>query len=226
MTTLTVAQEIETARERVTPVFEGLREDMTAHFWEGFGEVAAMYRRARNEETGARDFTFALSGLIADAQGTANNPLYRRGAPVPAEYGIPETDAREVPPMPSREPWAGMPTDGSGRLTAPERVVYGLIGAACVAALVILGFLVSGFGSSPDAAPLPDRIGAAAVVATDTREADRDLIMTGAYWSWEAAAECGRGPVSCDAALARINRESAPYGLHVWEDGSVSPLDN
>lgn len=219
MSTITVAQEIETARERVTPVFEGLREDQTAMFWETFGAAAAAYRGARSEGPAAHTFAGVVGELIRDAKGTASDPQYRRGAPLPAEYGAPARESREVPPMPSREPWATMPTDGSETLTLPERIVYGFVGAACVAVLVIIGFLVSGFGSSPDA-PAPADMRTAGQVVTDA-----DLITQGGYWSWDVAESCGmRVPAECHKTLREVNAAAERYGLKVWEDGTISPI--
>lgn len=207
MTTVTVAQEITTVREEFGGLFSGLRDDMAAHYWEGFGEIAARYRGARDELRGQRDFRAAIQGLRADARGDLNNPEFRR-----------VTESANVPPMPSRAPWATMPTDGSGRLTLPERILYSVIGGACAAVLLILGFLVSGAGSSPDAP------------ATDTRNAgqvvtDADLITQGGYWSWEVAESCGmRVPAECDKTLREVNAAAERYGVRVWEDGTISPL--
>jgi hypothetical protein len=218
MSTITVAQGIEDARERVTPFFEGLREDMTAHFWETFGAAAAAYRGARSEGPAADRFAGVVGELIRDAKGTASDPVLRRGAPLPAEYGAPAREVREIPPMPSRAPWATMPTDGSGRLTLPERILYSVIGGACAAVLLILGFLVSGVGSSPDA-PTTDTRNAGQVVT------DADLITQGGYWSWEVAESCGmRVPAECDKTLREVNAAAERYGVRVWEDGTISPL--
>lgn len=211
MSTITVAQDIEDARERLTLPFESLRQDQTANFWEAFGAAAARYRAARSEGPAARDFAGVVQELKRDAAGTASNPKYVRGAPVPAEYPL---------PSPSRAPWATMPTDGSGRLTLAERVTYSLIGAASVAALLIMAWVAGMFGSSPDAPPAPSLTSYAA----EARDGDAAMITRGAYWSWEAYTECGNGPAACDAVLREVNREAHAYGLHVWEDGSVSPL--
>jgi len=218
MSTITVANEIEDARERVTLHFERLRQDMTAHFWETFGAAAAAYRGARSEGTAADRFAGTVNELIRDARGTASNPMMLRGAPVPAEYALPAEPVGEIPPMPSRKPWATMPTDGSGRLTLPERILYSVIGGVCVAVLLILGFLVSGSGSSPDA-PAADTRNAGQVVT------DADLITQGGYWSWEVAESCGmRVPAECDKTLREVNAAAERYGVRVWEDGTISPL--
>lgn len=217
MSTITVAQEIETARERVTPVFEGLREDQTAMFWETFGAAAAAYRGARSEGPAAHTFAGVVGELIRDAKGTASDPQYRRGAPLPAEYGAPARESREFPPMPSREPWATMPTDGSGTLTLPERIVYGLVGAACVVVLLIMGWTLGLFGGSDANAAESPALPPAGVSATDNRE--RDLIIEGGYLAWQAWTECGNGPAACDTALRELNAN--PYGITVMEDGSL-----
>lgn len=220
MSTITVAQEIEAARERVTPLFEGLREDMTAHFWETFGAAAASYRGARSEGPAGREFAGIVRELERDAKGTAHSSEMRRGAPVPAEYGMPETDTREVPPMPSRQPWATMPTDGSGAMGPAERILYAVTGTVCVAVLMIVGFLLSGHAMSADAPDAGDTRSASQVVS------DADMITQGGYWSWQAADACGRGHTECAATLREVNMAASQYGLKVWEDGSISPLGN
>lgn len=121
-----------------------------------------------------------------------------------------------------REAWATMPTDGSGHMGRAERVVVFLAGVFSAVVLVWIGLLMAGvFGTSPDApaAPLP------MATAADMRETDTALITRGAYWSWEAFTECGNGPAACDAVLRDVNRQAHAYGVHVWEDGSVSPLN-
>lgn len=209
MSTITVAQEIENARETLTPYFDALREDQTAMFWETFGAAAARYRSARSEGPAARDFAGIVSELIRDARGTALT--------FPREF--PETDTREVPPMPSRKPWATMPTDGSGRMGPAERILYAVTGTLCVAVLIIVGFLVSGHAASPDA-PATDGRTASQVVS------DADKITQGGYWSWQAADACGRGHTECAAVLREVNMAASQYGLKVWEDGSISPVGN
>lgn len=206
MTTIMVAQEIETQRGEFGDLLSGMSPDMAALYWEGFGEIAARYRGARDEIRGQRDFAAAIHGLTADARG---------------DLASQERDAeiREVPPVPSRAPWATMPTDGSGRVGPAERILYAVTGTLCIAVLLIVGFLVSGAGSSPDA-PATDSRSAARVVS------DADMITQGGYWSWSVADGCARGPAECHDALRDVNAEAAPYGLKVWEDGSISPLGN
>lgn len=217
MSTITVAQEIESARERVTPFFEALREDMTAHFWEAFGAAAAAYRGARSEGPAADRFAGVVGELIRDAKGTASNPELRRGADVPEEYPLPAAE---------RQPWATMPTDGSGRLTVAERVVYILTGAAVAAVLLILGFLISGYGDAREIPATPLTVtGAPAGAGEPDRDAARELIIEGAWLSWQAYTECGEGPAQCDAVLREVNAN--PYGVHFFEDGSaVDPARN
>lgn len=206
MTTIMVAQEIETQRGEFGDLLSGMSPDMAALYWEGFGEIAARYRGARDEIRGQRDFAAAVHGLTADARGDLASQ--KRDAEI-----------REIPPMPSRQPWATMPTDGSGRVSAAERILYAVTGTLCIAVLLAVAFLVSGAGSSPNA-PGADTRRAAQVVS------DADMITQGGYWSWSVADGCARGPVQCHAALRDANAEAAPYGLKVWEDGSISPLGN
>lgn len=202
MSTITVSQEIETARGSLAPHFDALREDQTALFWEAFGESAARYRSARSEGRAAQEFAGSVRELEREARGTL--------------AGFP----REVPPMPSRAPWATMPTDGSGRMGPAERILYAVTGTLCLVVLVVVGFLASGAGSSPDAPDAGDSRSAARVVS------DADMITQGGYWSWQVADGCGRGPAECHTVLRQVNAEAAPYGLKVWEDGSISPLGN
>lgn len=208
MSTITVAQDIEDARERLTPEFDRLRSDMCGHFWETFGAAAARYRAARSEGAAAREFAGIVRELERDARGSlASFP-------------------REIPAPPEREPWATMPTDGSGRTTTVERVVYTLTGAAVAAVLLILGFLVSGYGDAREVPAAPLAVtGAPAGAGEPDRDAARELIIEGAWLSWQAYTECGQGPAQCDAVLREVNAN--PYGVHFFEDGSaVDPARN
>lgn len=205
MTTITVAQEIETARGEFGDLLAGAPGAMTSHYWEGFGEIAARYRGARDESRGQRDFAAAIHGLTADARGDLKSGAW---------------EVREVPPMPSRAPWATMPTDGSGRMNPAERVLYAVTGTVCVAVLMIIGFLLSGHAIPADAPAAGDGRNASQVVS------DADKITQGGYWSWQAADACGRGHTECAAVLREVNMAASQYGLKVWEDGSISPLDN
>lgn len=191
-------------RGRMVPHIERLAGIETRDsFWGAFESAASRFALGKLD---APEFRAVVGELTRDAAGAAAQQDRN------ADTG---TDARE--------PWATMPTDGSGQMGRAERAVVFLTGVVSAVVLVWIGFLITGVvGTSPDAPAL--NIPAATVA--DMREADTDMITRGAYWSWEAAAECGRGNVSCDAALARINGEAARYGLHVWEDGSVSLLGN
>lgn len=205
MSTITVAQEIEDARERVTPVFEGLREDQTALFWEAFGAAAAAYRSARTEGPAADRFAGVVRELIRDARGTASDPVLCRGAELPEEYGAP-----------ARQPWATMPTDGSGALTLRERITYGLTGAACLAALVMVAWVLGIFGTDAHA---EESAPSAPAGVSAPSERDRDLIIEGGYMSWAAADGCAQGPAECDRILRELNANA--YGLDVMEDGTI-----
>lgn len=206
MTTITVAQEIETQRGEFGDLLAGMRPDMAAHYWEGFGEIAARYRGARDETRGQRDFAAAIHGLTADARGDLASQE--------------RAEIREVPPMPSRQPWATMPTDGSGAMGPAERILYAVTGTVCVAVLMIVGFLLSGHAMSADAPDAGDTRSASQVVS------NADMITQGGYWSWQAADACGRGHTECAATLREVNMAASQYGLKVWEDGSISPLGN
>jgi hypothetical protein len=204
MTVATVAQEISEARESLAPHMDILRGDLVSGMWLDFGAAAQRYRDARGSDKGAREFAGVCRGLKQDAMGAANNPLNLR---------------------PVREPWATMPVDGSGRLSTLERVAYGAIGAACMVALLFMGWTLGIFGGvSPDAPAAPALTSATvADTGADVDMRDREMITRGSYWSWAAADGCARGTVECDRALREVNGEAALYGLHVWEDGSVSP---
>ena len=122
--------------------------------------------------------------------------------------------------MPSRAPWATMPTDGSGTLTVPERIVYGVIGAACLFVLVMIAWTTGIMGGSSPDAPATDTRNASQIVT------DADLITQGGYWSWEVAESCGmRVPAECHATLREVNDAARHYGLRVFEDGSIAPAD-
>lgn len=204
MTVATVAQEISEAREILAPHMDILREDVAGPMWVDFGGAAQRYRDARGSDKGAREFAGVCRGLKQDALGSANNPVNLR---------------------PVRGAWATMPTDGSGRLSTLERVAYSLIGGACVAVLLFMAWTLGTFGASSPDAPAAPALTSATVADTgpDVDMRDREMITRGAGWSWAAADECGHGPVACDRALREINNEAALYGLHVWEDGSISP---
>lgn len=208
MSTITVSQEINAQRDALEPVFTALREDMTAHFWEGFGEAAAEFRRNRNEEAGRARFAGVCRELTRDAKGTANNPEYRRSVP---------DDVRERATVPPLAPPAE-------RLTLPERVVYTVTGIACTLVLVWIGYLISGHAFPSDAPASPSVV--PTVNVTDNGTDVQELITRGAYWSWAAADGCGRGPAECDRVMREVNGEAYPYGLRVFEDGSVSPYNN
>lgn len=106
-----------------------------------------------------------------------------------------------------------MPRDGSGRLTPPERILYAAAAVACTAVLVWIALLLSGsvlvHGSGQQEGP----------AVTDARE----RITDGAYVSWLASDGCARGQQECRDALREANARMRPYGLRVFEDGSVAP---
>lgn len=210
MSTITVAQDIEDARERLTPKFAALRDDMCGHFWETFGAAAARYRAARSEGPAAREFAGIVRELERDAQGSLIN--FPREIPAPVE----------------REPWATMPTDGSDRLTGWQ---WALIGTVLVAVLLvivrIIGLIWSDWTAADRTAdPVPvSVVGTPAEPGTPDRDAARELIIEGAWLSWQAYTECGEGPAQCDAVLREVNAN--PYGVHFFEDGSaVDPARN
>lgn len=199
-------------RGRLVPHIERLAGIETRDsFWGAFESAASRFALGKLD---APEFRAVVGELTRDASGTAAQQ--DRNADTGAPCGA-------VADTTVRNPWATMPTDGSGTMGRAERAVVFLTGVVSAVVLVWIGFLITGMvGTSPDAPPL----NIPAATAADMREADTDMITRGAYWSWEAAQECARGDRSCDAALARINGEAARYGLHVWEDGSLSPLGN
>lgn len=100
-----------------------------------------------------------------------------------------------------RRPWATMPTDGSGRLTRAERVLYLIFTVVGMVALVWTAALATGITQHHNATH------------------DRQMIIQGGYLSWQAADGCGRGPAQCRATLREVNAN--PYGVRVMEDGSL-----
>jgi hypothetical protein len=197
-------------RARLAPFVERVNGgEMRESFRDAFERAAGRYMLGRIE---AREFRGITGELIRDAAGTAAQQ--DRDAGTAKLWGTAETSGK-------RSRWAVWPTDGSARLNVAERVVYAVTGAVSVVVLVWLGFLMAGvLGTSPDAPALN------IPTATVADKRDADMLTRGASWSWSAYTECGNGPASCDAVLAEVNREARAYGLHVWEDGSVSPLDN
>jgi hypothetical protein len=87
----------------------------------------------------------------------------------------------------------------------------------------MVAWLLGTFGSNPDA---PDRpvppvtvVGTPAGAGEPDRDAARELIMQGAYLSWQAYQECGQGPEACERVLWEVNNN--PYGVRFFEDGSA-----
>lgn len=210
MSILTVDADIAGARDELSVYVRELPESEARGFWEAFGAAAAAYRRARAEGPAAREFAGIVQELRRDARGTILTIERER-----------ERAAVEYPPVPAREPWATMPTDGSERLTLPEKIVYSLIGAACVVALLVMGWTFGVIGGSDADAPAP----------ADTRTpsqvvSDADLITQGGYWTWEVTETCGMRPAAeCHATLREVNDAARHYGLKVFEDGSIAPAD-
>lgn len=181
-------------RSRLAPFIERLSgSEMRVDFRDAFESAAGRYALGRID---VAEFRAVVGELIRDAAGTSAGQ--DRAA-----------DARS-PLAPPAE-----------RLTVPERVVYGAIGVGCVLVLVWLAYLLSGFGSFPDAPAYPSVV--PAVNVTDNGTDARELITRGAYWSWAAADGCGRGPAECDRVMREVNGEAYAYGLRVFEDGSVAP---
>jgi hypothetical protein len=191
---------ITTERRRLAPHIERVNgRDIREGFREIFDRAASRYALGKID---GPEFAEIVNELIRDAAGTAAGQDR-------------ETDARE--------PWATMPVDGSGRLGSAERVVFGVIGAGCVAVLLMVAWLLGTFGSNPDA---PDRpvppvtvVGTPAGAGEPDRDAARELIMQGAYLSWQAYQECGQGPEACERVLWEVNNN--PYGVRFFEDGSA-----
>lgn len=209
--TTTFAQidaEISEQRARLTPFLAVLREDAAAVYWESFGAAAAMLRRAAGAQNSGRAFD-AFNGvcreLRRDARGDASNPSVKR-----------ESAAPVIPPRPARAPWATMPVDGSGAPGRIERAFLVLVGVACTVALLWVGVMI---GSSDRAG---GTAGAVTVTAGDVFPGSADLITRGGYWTWSVADACGRSSAECDATLRAVNKEAAPFGLVVMEDGSIA----
>jgi hypothetical protein len=198
---MTQQQNVITAeRRRLAPHIERVNgRDVRESFREIFDRAAGRYVLGKID---GPEFAEIVNELIRDAAGTAAGQDR-------------ETDARE--------PWATMPVDGSGQLRTSERVVVGVIGAGCVAVLLMVAWLLGTFGNNPDA---PDRpvlpvtvVGTPAGAGDPDRDAARELIIEGAYLSWQAYTECGQGPAECEQALRDVNRN--PYDVRFYEDGSA-----
>lgn len=181
-------------RSRLAPFIERVNgAEMRDGFRQDFEGAASRLALGRID---IPEFRAVVAELIRDAAGTA--AVQDREA------------AARFPLAPPAE-----------RLTVPERVVYSAIGVGCVLVLLWLGYLLSGFGSSPDVPAYPSVV--PAVNVTDNGTDARELITRGAYWSWAAADGCGRGPAECDRVMREVNGEAYAYGLRVFEDGSVAP---
>lgn len=108
-----------------------------------------------------------------------------------------------------------MPQDGSARAGTIERVVSLVTAVACAVALVWIACLLTGHTGGPDA-----REGSAVAVLDGSGSQGR--VMDGAYASWLASDGCSRGHDQCVTALREANERVRPYGLRVFEDGSMT----
>jgi hypothetical protein len=63
----------------------------------------------------------------------------------------------------------------------------------------------------------------AAVLITEARDHDRDMLTRGGEWSWTVANGCAEGPAECERVLHKVNADASRYGVRVYEDGSVTP---
>jgi hypothetical protein len=191
---------VSSQRARLAPDIEQISgTEMREDFRGAFENAAGRFALGRID---AGEFRAVVGELIRDASGTA----YQQDRAAERAAALPDPDARA--------PWATMPTDGSGTLTVPERVVYGVIGAACLFVLVMIAWTTGMIGgSSPDAPRTPSQV-----------VSDADMITQGGYWSWAVADGCARGPAECDAVLRDVNGAAQHYGVRVWEDGTISPV--
>lgn len=211
MTTNVDTHRIVTAeRGKLSPHIERVNgADLRDSFWQHFDGAAGRFALGKID---APEFRGIARELMRDAVGTASQQDRDAGA---ARLWGTGADMAE------REPWATMPTDGSGALTLPEKIVYSLIGAACVVALLVMGWTFGVIGGSDADAPAP----------ADTRTpsqvvSDADLITQGGYWTWEVTETCGMRPAAeCHATLREVNDAARHYGLKVFEDGSIAPAD-
>lgn len=177
--------------------------EMREHFRRTFEETVA--RLALGRIDGA-EFREIADELIRDARGTA----------------------AQQDRTADGQPWATMPTDGSGRVGPFARWVFGLTAAACLVAVGLTVALVwpDRAATERPADPVPvSVVGSATGQGTPDPDAARELIIEGAWLSWQAYTECGEGPAECDAILREVNAN--PYGVHFFEDGSaVDPARN
>jgi hypothetical protein len=105
------------------------------------------------------------------------------------------------------------------RISGTARAVLALF----IASVLTTGAVVWAVGARGD-----DKATTVAAASIPERrvEADAELVMHGAYYSWLATSECVPGHHDqCMAALAQGNTALATWGLGVMEDGSVGPLD-
>ncbi|MFE0472590.1 hypothetical protein ACFW2V_13345 [Streptomyces sp. NPDC058947] len=122
----------------------------------------------------------------------------------------------------ARQPWATVPTDGSGGLTRWQWALLGVIVVTCLLAMVRITGLIWQDWSTVDESrdPVPVTVaGTPAGVGAPDRDAARELIMEGAYLSWQAQGGCSQGPAECERVLREINAN--PYGVRFFEDGTA-----
>lgn len=193
---------IATESAALAPVVERVNgKNMRADLMETFGSAAGAFARGRYSREEFHGITKSLIGdawhLITEQDQKAEG--FTLAGP---EHG-------------KREPWATMPTDGSGRLQWIDRVVIWTTVVGIVLALAWVAGLRVGHVRGEDSRTAP--------VSVSTAERDRELIIQGGSMSWAAFTECGNGPAACDAILRELNAN--PYGVRVFEDGSLIEVE-
>lgn len=190
---------ISAERRRLAPHIERVNGfNARGDFLAGFEREAGRFALGRVDET---QFRTTVGEMIRDAAGVASG------------------QDREAD---DRQPWATMPTDGSGRLARWQWALVGAVMAACFLATVRIAGLIWQDWSTADVPgkPVPVTItGVPAGAGDPDRDAARELIIEGAYLSWQAQDGCAQGPAECERILREVNVN--PYGVRFFEDGSA-----
>ena len=190
--------EVEIQHVRLAPFFDILVPEMRDGFRRSFEWNAMQY------ESGAATlewFRAVCGELKRDAIGTARNPLY---VATPER----ESDARDG-------------VKGSGGSSVWKRAAMAFVAVAYAVALILIALLIN--GGFKNRSEVRESVNPSPVASSHVSRSG-DMIQ-GGYWTWEVISECGNGSAACDAVLARVNREAAEFGLFLYEDGSIVPLD-
>lgn len=197
-------------RARLAPFIERVSgADMRESFRDAFDGAAGRFALGKIE---APEFRAIVHELTRDAAGTASQQ--DRDAGTARVWGT----GANAPENVTREPrgrarWAVWPTDGSGTLTAVERIVYGVTAVLVAAVLVWVGVLIGTHGNDGSA----ERTGTASVGATLP-----DSWPGGKYGTPEIKLDMDNLPSSdCWYEVTMTDTDGEPGGMKI---ANIEPL--